>query len=118
MPLLAAHRSSVGLVSTQNGKKICRCTLHARLLVVYGPSPLVLSLCWHAQSGRTGIASAEMRAGAASLGFAKPGACVPNLAKPKLVLEGRGCGEIGRCQGCAEVCEGPSACLVGVPGCR
>ena len=40
--------------------------------------------------------SAETRAGAASLGFAKSGACVPNLAKPKLVLEGRGRGEIGR----------------------
>jgi len=43
-----------------------------------------------------GIASAEMRVGVASLGFAKPGACVPNLAKLKLVLEGRGRGEIGR----------------------
>ena len=56
--------------------------------------------------------------GAASLGFAKPGTCVPNLAKPKLVLEGWGHGEIGRWQGCAEVCEGPGACLVGVPGHR
>ena len=39
MPLLAARRSSVGLVSIQKGKKICRRTLHTRFLVVYGPSP-------------------------------------------------------------------------------
>ena len=39
MPLLAAHCSSVGLVSIQNGKKICRRTLHACFLIVYGPSP-------------------------------------------------------------------------------